>query len=303
MRVLIAGALGQLGRELLDAFIASGDTVIALDLTPPSRDEAPTPCDLVVADVTDRAALKSLFNNLRPTLVINAAAMTDVPGCEHDPARAFLLNAEAAENVATAATANGARIMHVSTDYVFDGKKGTPYNERDTTKPLQVYGASKLAGEHAVLRAAPRAAIIRVSALFGPRACRGKPGGNFLDRILAKARNGEPLRVVNDEFVSPTYAPDAATAMVQLSAMGVAGIIHLANHGGCSWHELALTALAESNVSPDIIASVTPVSAREFAAPLARPTDSRLDNKVLRELNLSRQPTWQDAVKRYVTSR
>ncbi|OLE66022.1 MAG: hypothetical protein AUG03_01980 [Acidobacteria bacterium 13_1_20CM_2_68_14] len=174
-------------------------------------------------DVTDRFRLDAEVERLRPDLVVNCAAYTDVDGCEIDRDRARRVNAEGAENAARAAAAAGCPIVHVSTDFVFDGRKGAPYSEDDPPSPLSEYGRSKYDGERRVAAATPEHLIVRTSWLYGP----GR--GNFVDSIRARARNGGTLRVVDDQFGSPTYVADLARALHHLAqaVLSVSGMSHV----------------------------------------------------------------------------
>jgi dTDP-4-dehydrorhamnose reductase len=179
-------------------------------------------------DITDYFGLCSEFERLEPTVVINTAAFSDVDGCELDPIRALQLNKIGAHNLARACKTIGARFIHISTDYVFDGTKTTPYVEEDPTSPVQVYGASKLDGETAILAELPGALIVRTSFLFGP----GRP--TFVDRAIERARKNDLVRAVLDWVNSPTYTVDLAEMMVALIARDVSGVLHASNAGACS---------------------------------------------------------------------
>lgn len=210
-RVAITGAAGQLGRELVRAFIEAGDEVLAL-----SRPDF---------DITDSSHLARL-TAWRPDVVVNSAAWTDVDGCARDPERAMWINGEAAGAVARAAADAGALIVQVSTNEVFDGRLDRPYTEDDEPNPLNPYGASKLAGERLVAEANPRHLIVRTSWLFGPT------GQNFVTKIIGAAKRaraaGESLRVVADEWGNPTWAPVLADSVVALNHVSVPPLLHLA---------------------------------------------------------------------------
>ena len=220
MRVAITGARGQLGRALQVALV--GQDVLCLNRPA---------FDITKAEVIDGIA------SLKPELVIHAAAMTDVDGCELDPEAAYRVNALGTQNVALACTCAGADIVYISTDYVFDGEKGAPYGEFDPPNPLSVYGRSKLAGEWYVRHLLARFYIVRTCWLYsdGER--------NFVARVLQLSEERDELRMVTTEVGSPTYAPDLADALVQLVKSRRYGVYHLVNEGHCSRYELAKAAL------------------------------------------------------------
>jgi dTDP-4-dehydrorhamnose reductase len=181
--------------------------------------------------------------------------------------------------------------VYISTDYVFDGTKAGPYSESDSACPVNVYGASKLAGEILVRQTVPHWLIVRTASLFGRTGARGK-GGNFIETILAKAKTGEPLRIVNDVRMSPTYTRDAATALVGLVDAGADGIVHLTNEGACTWDEFAEQIL-------DLVGlrvSIDPVSSEEYPTPARRPKNSVLRS----ERSLVKLRSWKDALKEYL---
>src|SRR6266700_5619811 len=233
-RLLILGATGQLGTDLVHAAAAAG-----VDHVGAAHEDI---------DVTEADSVAAGIARYRPTIVINTAALHRVDACENDPHQAYLVNAVGALLVARAAAQAGARSVYISTDYVFPGDKppaedgrltpNTAWVEDDPVRPLNVYGASKAAGEQAVRLADPRHLVVRVSSLFGVAGARGK-GGNFIESILKKAKEGGPLRVVNDQWMTPSYTTDAAQAIVRLALAGATGTVHVTNAGGCTWHALA----------------------------------------------------------------
>lgn len=216
MRIVVTGARGQLGRSLQRA-LAKHDCV---------------PVDLPDCDVADPAAVDCLAA-FEPELVIHAAAMTDVDGCERDPEAAFRVNALGTQHVALACQRAGCPMLYVSTDYVFDGAKGEPYWEFDEPNPLSVYGASKLAGERYVQTLLNRFYIVRTAWLYGPG------GRNFVAKVLELGRTREELAFVTNEVGSPTYAPDLAEAIARLIQHPLYGVYHLVNEGACSRFEFA----------------------------------------------------------------
>jgi dTDP-4-dehydrorhamnose reductase len=253
VRVLVTGAKGQLGVELLDVLERDHDVV---DLDLPELDITKPEATRVIADA-------------RPAWVVHAAAWTDVDGCERDPERANLVNGEGTRRVAEACRAVGAGLVYLSTDYVFDGRKGAPYLETDPVSPLSAYARSKVAGEEAVRAVAPRWTIARTAWLFGVS------GKNFVKTIVEKAAAGGPLRVVDDQVGSPTYARDLAGAIAQLVSRGLTGTYHLTNAGSCSWCAFTRAIVEEAGLAH---VAVTSMTTAELGRPAPRPALSVLAN-------------------------
>ncbi len=265
LRVLVAGG-GQLGSELVaevpDGFVAAAFGHEGLDLTYAEH----------VHEVIARE---------RPEVIVNAAAYTDVDRAEAEREKAFAVNAEGAERLAREAAASGARLIHVSTDYVFDGAKSSPYEPDDEPAPLSVYGASKAEGERRALAAAPgRTLVLRTSWLYSSF------GGNFVKSMLARMRGGEPLRVVCDQVGSPTWAGHLADAIWRAAARPeLAGILHFADAGVASWYDFAV-AIQDEALALGLLAQpvpITPIRARDFPRPARRPAYSVLDASAARE--------------------
>jgi len=258
-------------------------------------------------DITSEGAVLTTMERLRPAVVVNSCSFTNVEQCEQNPAQAHAVNAEGAGNVARGAARVGARVIYISTDYVFDGTKppaedgvATPANsylESDPIGPLNVYGASKAGGERATAAATPNHLIVRVSSLFGLAGSRGK-GGNFIETIIRKAREGGPLRVVNDQWMTPTYAGDAAPVIIGLAGRTETGVIHVANGGVCTWHTLAIEALRLQQVAVPVDAA----SASNFASLAQRPRNSALNTELVGRLG-AQLPSWQVAVRTYTSRR
>jgi dTDP-4-dehydrorhamnose reductase len=272
---MIAGADGQLGRAL-QVLLASSVVSAA---------------DRAALDVTDAEAVRRAVRDCQPELVVNAAAYNDVDGAERTPEPAFAVNAQGPAHLAQACEQAGITLVHVSSDYVFDGSQRRPYVEEDEPRPLGVYGASKLAGERAVLDSRAAALVLRTSGVFGARGSRVK-GGSFVERILAQARAGAPLRVVSDQVFSPTYAADLAAALLALVQRGARGLVHVTNSGACSWHALAEAALRCEGID----APVAALTAEELARPARRPPYSVLSNARYQSLGLPPLRPWQDAL-------
>ena len=249
--VLLLGGTGLLGRALLAMLARHGHAVTA-----PSR---------AAWDLRD-PALPARIQALGPGLVINAAAFTDVAAAELPRHRAEVhrLNVEVPAEAAAAAAELDVPLVHVSTDYVFDGRASAPYREEDPPAPLQVYGASKLEGERRVAAAHPRALVVRTSTLFGDR-----PGGRptYVEAIVAQARRGGPVRVVELPVSSPTYAPDLAEAVVGLVRAGASGIVHVVNDGACSRLELARASVAAAGLEPTVPVEPRPAPEEDVRRP------------------------------------
>ncbi|MER3420564.1 MAG: dTDP-4-dehydrorhamnose reductase [Chloroflexota bacterium] len=265
MRVLVFGARSQLGHDLLHAWPDAETRAL-------SHREC---------DITDPAAVRAAVEAMRPHLVVNLAAAHRVDELEREPTAAFHVNAYGAWLVARWAAAVGAAVMWISTDYVFSGTARRPYQEEDSPGPVNAYGASKAAGERLVALANPRHYIVRSSGLYGVAGASGK-GGNFVEAMLRLAREGRPLRVVNDQVLGPTATADLAATLVRLARSEAFGLYHITNAGAISWHDFAALIFRLTGTS----AALTPVSSAEYAAPAPRPTYSVLANERLRTIGL-----------------
>jgi dTDP-4-dehydrorhamnose reductase len=284
MKVAVLGANGQLGADVVLAFRRAGDEVIALDHE-----------DI---EVSDESSVVSALSKASAELVVNTTAMHDVEKCELDPARAFAVNALGTRFISRACATNGSALVHVSTDYVFGGEKRTPYVETDAPRPLNTYGISKLAGEHYALCENRKTFVVRTSALYGSRPCRAKGGDNFVRLMLRLGRERGKVKVVDDEFVAPTYTVDLANQIVQLARTDEFGLYHATSAGECSWNEFATAIFEEAAI--DVLTEVA--TAADFPAKVRRPAYSVLDNRALRDRRLDVMPTWRDALKRYVSA-
>jgi dTDP-4-dehydrorhamnose reductase len=281
-KVLIFGSAGQLGSELVDVLQKSG----SFDVVPLTHE---------MADCTDAAAVRRAVLQCHPKIVINSAAYVRVDDCEDHATEAFAVNAIGALNIARACAEIDACCVYISTDYVFDGEKNTPYVESDPTNPINVYGASKLAGEHLVRQASQRWLIVRMASLFGKTGARGK-GGNFIETILAKARKGEALKIVDDIRMSPTHTRDASKAVKNLLSARVGGIVHLTNRGSCTWYEFAKAALDLCAMN----AEVNGVPSTSFAMRARRPRNSVLEGSRANGEAQCFMPTWREALNAYL---
>jgi len=249
----VLGAGGQLGSELA-RLLGPGSGVTRHEVS-----------------VTDRDSVDRLMRDRRPEIVFNCAAYNAVDLAETETDMAYAVNAEGPANVANACASHGARLVHFSTNFVFDGALNRPYAETDPPAPLSVYAASKLEGEQRVLERLPSALVIRSSALFGDTGSAIK-GGSFPDRILARAQRGEPLKVVSDQKVNPTYTGDLAPAAIELAATGLEGLVHVVAAGCAGWDEFARAVLEVTEVS----APVTGILSADLSSPARRPLNGCL---------------------------
>ncbi|MCL0074340.1 dTDP-4-dehydrorhamnose reductase [Dehalococcoidia bacterium] len=252
-------------------------------------------------EITDMNSVKAAFTRHRPHVVINTAAYVRVDDCETEQDRAFSVNALGARNVAVVTQEIGAKLVHISTDYVFGGEskpRTTPYTEFDTPTPPNLYGKSKLAGEDLVQHLCARHFIIRSSGLFGVAGASGK-GGNFVETMLRLAKERDELRVVNDQIFSPTYTKDLARKIAQLIDTEYYGIFHISNKGSCSWDEFAKEILRLAGLKTPII----PITSDQYPQKAERPCFSVLDNCHLRLLGMDDMKPWQEALKDYMISK
>jgi dTDP-4-dehydrorhamnose reductase len=281
MRIMIIGADGQLGTDLVRTLDG--------ELTP-----------LVHADVeiSDRASVDAAMAKHRPELVINTAAYHQVDLAEDDPAPAFATNTIGARNLALACAAADVDLFHVSTDYVFGGEKREPYAETDLPGPLNVYGTSKLAGENFVRALAPRSYVARTTGLFGMAGAR-EGRSNFVETMVRLAGQGRDIKVVADQYVSPTYTYDLAVAMGQLIDTRKYGTYHITNSDSCSWFELATAVFRITKLTPN----VSETTSAEFAAKAKRPLYSVLGNKALEGAGVPRVRSWREGLEAYLTER
>jgi dTDP-4-dehydrorhamnose reductase len=276
VRVLITGAGGQVGRELVGAF---GDHQV-------------TAVDHAMLDVADRQDVLAAVTSLQPDAIVHAAAWTAVDECEADPDRAFAVNALGTRHIAEAARRVGAYVVTFSTDYVFDGEKIEPYVEWDRPNPQSAYGHSKLAGEQE-LTGDPDAAVMRISWVCG------RHGNNMVKTILRLAGEHDTLHFVDDQRGHPTFAPDAAAAARRLVADRRPGLFHVTNQGAVSWFEFARAVLESAGSDPE---RVLPIATAEVDPPRAapRPTNSVLDNAAWRLSGLPALPHYRESLDRLV---
>lgn len=284
MKILLIGANGQLGSDLDKIFCAAGDNVVAL-----------THAQI---DVCDEPRVTELLAAEKPEVVLNTAAFHKVEECEKKPELAFQVNASAAMRLAAACQRSGATLVHFSTDYAFGGySHNTPFEETDRPAPLNAYGVSKVAGEGLIACNTDRYFVVRVCGLYGTAGSSGK-GGNFVENMLKKALAGDPLKVVDDQVLTPTYTVDLAEAVRQLVLTRKFGLYHLSSEGQCSWFEFARHIFECAGVQ----ANLSPCKTTDFFSPVKRPDYSVLSKAKVRGLGLS-IPSWKDALPRYLKER
>jgi dTDP-4-dehydrorhamnose reductase len=235
---------------------------------------------------------------LQPQLVVNTAAMHHVEKCEQDPQKAFAVNGLGAQNLSLAAREVDAAVMHVSTDYVFDGAKGTPYEETDAPRPLNVYGNTKLSGEYFVRSTADKHFVLRTSAIYGTNPCRAKGGLNFIELMLKLAKERDELRVVDSEMVTPTPTVEIARQMVVLSRSDKFGLYHATSEGSCSWYAFAREIFSLTNTKVNLQIA----GPDEFPAKVARPRYSVLENSRLKNHGLNVFRPWQNGLRDYMSA-
>jgi dTDP-4-dehydrorhamnose reductase len=276
MKLFVTGAGGQLGHELVEAIHAAGHEPIAT-----------THAQL---DITDEEAVRIAIGSAKPDVVIHAAAWTAVDACEGDIEKAMLVNGTASKYVADAAHAVGARVVYISTDYVFDGSKPTPYNEDDVPNPQSAYGASKLAGEQAM---SEQDAIVRISWVCGFH------GANMVKTILKLGATMPELKFVDDQIGNPTFADDAAKAIVNIAISGLGEVWHVTNQGVVSWYEFAREVLLTAGMD---VAKVKPISTSDLQPPrpAKRPANSVLNNGRMIAEGMALLPDFREPLARLV---
>lgn len=279
MRICILGANGQLGKDLTD-------TLVGQEVLPFTRDDF---------DVTEHARARTVLTEAKPDMIVNLTAYHRVDDCESSPDLAYSVNVLSVLNLVRIANDLNAKIVQISTDYVFDGNSNTPYVETSEALPLSIYGNSRLAGEYLVRTQARRFVLIRTCGLYGHAGSQGK-GGNFVETMLTKARNHEPIQVVNDQTVTPTSTADLARQMALLLGTPHEGLFHATNEGECSWYEFAAAIFEIAGLQ----ANLTPTTSTAYKTPARRPRYSVLENRRLKDLGLNRMLPWRDALKEYL---
>lgn len=284
MKVIVFGKGGQLGRELVRVFKARGHQVVGFERAD--------------VDVTNLVRVENVIATFDPDLVLNATAYNMVDVAEKEPEAAFAGNTMAVRNLAVACRQADARLVHFSTDYVFDGTLGRPYTEDDTTHPLGVYAVSKLAGEYFAQAYIDKPLIIRTSGVFGPGGLH-TARGNFVEVMLRLANSGQPIRVVEDYVASPTYAPELAERTAQLVDANMSGIFHVGGGAAISWFDYAKLIFEVAGITPELRAT----NEREHRTTAKRPKFSALSNAKMERCGCSPMPPMADVVKDYMKRR
>lgn len=275
MKYLITGSNGQLGRALQNEFKGTKNDIFCYGVD--------------TMDITDYNSVVSTFNSINPDVVFNCAAHTNVDKCEEDVENAFNINAIGVQNIAMACEKTGAKLVHISTDYVFSGKDELPRIESDAVAPQTIYGKSKLYGEKLALRYCYKTFIVRTAWLYGD-------GNNFVRTMLKLSKTNDRLTVVGDQFGSPTYAKDLAMAIIELSKTDYYGLYHGTCQGSCSWYDFAKKIFELKNIN----IYIKKVTSSEFVRPAKRPAYSILDNFMLRLRGLDSFRDWEDALADYL---
>jgi dTDP-4-dehydrorhamnose reductase len=284
LKIAVLGAEGQLGSDVCAKFEENSDTVFPLSHK-----------DVEIASF--QSVRKALYE-IEPHIVVNTAAFHNVEKCENDAKRAFAVNGCGARNVAAGAAEVGAVVFHISTDYVFDGSGRRPYVEKDCPHPLNLYGVSKLAGEHLVRNANPKHFVLRTSAIYGANPCRAKGGLNFVELMRKLGREREEVKVVDSEFISPTPTADIATQMVKLSRCEAFGLYHASAEGECSWFEFAQEIFSLTRST----ARLRVASPSDFPAKVARPAYSVLENQALKAIGVNIFSPWRIGLREYLAA-
>ena len=284
MKIAVIGANGQLGVDVVSAFSSNGDEVRGLNHS-----------DIELSNID---SVSTRLQEFRAHVIVNTAAMHHVENCEREPQKAFEVNGLGARNLALVARDIGATLMHVSTDYVFDGAKGNPYEETDAPNPLNVYGNTKLCGEYFVRSTVNKHFVLRTSAIYGRSPCRAKGGLNFVELMLKLAKERGNVRVVDSEFVTPTSTMELARQMVKLCQSDFYGLYHATAEGSCSWFEFAREIFAVTNTKVNLEVA----GPNDFPAKVARPKYSVLENRGLKNRKIDIFKPWQEAVREYLVS-
>ncbi|HEY3289817.1 MAG TPA: dTDP-4-dehydrorhamnose reductase [Anaerolineae bacterium] len=296
MKIILIGANGQLGTDLVKA-LAKHDVVNAIQ---PGTDGGAL-TNLIDLDVGNSGAVRAAIAAHKPDVLVNTAAFHRVDDIESDAMAALQVNGYAAQQLALACRDADIALLHISTDYVFDGVKRAPYVETDLPNPISAYGATKLAGELLVRAAWHKHYIIRPCGLYGTAGAMGKTGasrgGNFVNTMLKLGRGDKPVKVIADQVCTPTYSKDLAEQIELLISSAKYGTYHTTSDGACSWYEFAREIFRLAGMSPQVI----PITSDEYGAPAKRPAYSVLENRALREIGIDRMRDWHEALAEYVS--
>jgi len=294
--IMVTGAAGQLGTDVVEELKKRNIEYLCTDLVNTTAADAESKgcSEIDILDITDPIAVKEYFLVKKPQTVIHCAAYTAVDKAEDEPELCFRVNAEGTENIAKACKEIDAKMIYISTDYVFDGKGKEPYLTDADKAPVSVYGKSKLAGEEAVLKNLDRYYIVRISWVFG------HTGSNFVKTMLKLAETRDELNVVSDQIGSPTYTPDLAVLLCDMTQLAEDaekyGAYHATNEGFCSWAEFATEIMKQSGST----CKINPIPTEQYPTKATRPKNSRLSKTNLDDSGLTRLPAWQDALRRFL---
>ncbi|MCL2688526.1 MAG: dTDP-4-dehydrorhamnose reductase [Chitinispirillia bacterium] len=280
MKLLVIGSGGQLGCDFVKEAELKGHLVF--------------PVDFPDIDIADKASVERCVNDTKPDVIVNCAAFTAVDLCEEKQESAFSINADACFNLASCARDTGAPLIHFSTDYVFDGRASVPYIEKDDTNPQTVYGKSKLRGEELIAKICPKHLIFRIAWLYGVH------GNNFVKSIRrfaqAAADNKKPLKVVSDQFGTPTWTVSVCRQVLEVIDKNEYGVYHCTNEGQCSWFDFAKEIVSACGIDADVV----PCTTEEFPRPAPRPRFSVLENAKLKAMGVNIMPDWREAFKEFL---
>jgi len=286
MKVALIGVEGQLGTDINSYFKKEGVEVTGL-------------VGLKDIDVCDYKLSDRTLKSIEPDIVINTAAFHDVDRCEDEALSAFRVNVLGVKNLSVICRDLDIPLVHFSTDYIFDGKKNSPYIESDCAGPLSLYGISKLAGEQVMKYMLGKYYIARLSGLYGHAGAVGKGSTNFVELILKMGKDKKEIKVVNDQVITPTSTVDVSKKLLELIGTGKYGIYHMTNSGSCSWYEFACEISRLAGLDTKII----PISSEQFGAKAKRPSYSVLDNYNLRKIGLADLREWKEALRKYIETR
>lgn len=276
MKILVTGVKGQLGYDVVNELTARGIEAVGVDI-----DEM---------DVTDAESVDRVIRETAPDAVVHCAAYTAVDAAEEQEALCRRVNAEGPQNIAKVCRELDIKMLYISTDYVFNGEGEGYWKPEDACEPQSVYGRTKYEGELAVKELLDKYFIVRITWTFGIN------GKNFVKTMLNLSKNHDTVRVVDDQFGSPSYTLDLAKLLVDMVLTDKYGIYHATNEGVCSWHEFACAIFREAGIEMNVV----PVTTQEYGAKAKRPANSRMDKEKLTENGFKRLPTWQDALSRYI---
>lgn len=282
MKVAVIGGSGQLGTDIIREFKLAGDDVSGINH-----------CDVEIYDID---SIYSILKLIKPDLLVNTAAYHNVEKCEQNALRAYQVNSMGARNLATVCKELNIYLIHISTDYVFDGNQKLPYLETDLARPLNVYGNTKLSGEHYIQSIADKYVILRTSGLYGKSPCRAKGGLNFVQLMLKLAKERDEIRVVDDEILTPTNTRELARQIVKIKHPDVYGLAHATAECMCSWYQFAREIFEITGTKINLQVA----SQNEFPSKVNRPLYSVLENNLLKQYNLNVLKNWDEGLKEYL---